>query len=102
MNVNRKIPKNIRILAWVLDKSRQGRKASTLASFRENLDSCLHSQVSIWRNKMGIKICDEWADTPKGAPRYKNYWIPPEEREKVDKVLKRYGIKPPEKVEVQA
>jgi len=89
---NNTIGKELLVLNWLYDRTKQGLICTAFDSFNQNLDTSFRTHISVLCRKYGLEIPRRYIKNPNTGSTYKEYWLSSNDIIKVKKILnKRCG-----------
>ena len=82
------LTQELKVLAWLYERTINGKTTSAFESFRANFDTSFRTHVSILCNKYGLEIPREYITNDNSGSRYKQYWLSDTDIVKVEIILK--------------
>ena len=87
---NNTIPsKELKILNWIYQQTKQGKKATAFGSFNKNLDTSFRTRISVLCRKYRLEIPRRYIKNPNTSAYYKEYWLSADDVIKVKKILNK-------------
>ena len=90
------ISKELLILNWLYDRTKQGLTCTVFDSFNQNLDTSFRTHISALCRKYRLEISRRYIKNPNTGATYKEYWLSDNDIVKVKKILNK-GVKNGEK-----
>ena len=81
------ISKELLVLNWLYDRTKQGLTCTTFDSFNHNDDTSFRTRISVLCRKCGLKIPRRYIKNPNTGATYKEYWLSDNDIIKVEKIL---------------
>jgi len=86
---NNTISKELLILNWLYDRTKQGLTCTAFDSFSHNLDTSFRTHISVLCRKHGLEINRRYITNPNTGSTYKEYWLSDDDVIKVKKTLNK-------------
>ena len=86
---NNTISKELLILNWLYDRTKQSLTCTAFDSFNQNLDTSFRTHISVLCRKYGLEIPRKYIKNPNTGTTYKEYWLSDADIAKVKKILNK-------------